>query len=324
MQKAPAYALVFFVLTFGLGLTGDLAGCSWIQLPGILIPPFTACHYVAILVASLGFGLEIGLGAAAFVGVAHATANMAACSQSISQQGEVVGFIVFGLAAGLLVRKLANSENVFYPGRQAEPGEHARDDESHNLEKPAGGTIPIGFVRAVRAPLSAIESAGYVLEDSALRDANRPEVASIILRECHRLDVLVRSLEAAQTRLPSYQEVDLSTVLDEVIRSGGALAEAACITLRRAEDLHLMVVCDAALLEQAVLNLLANAVQLAAQGDEIVLSAYGDKDSAVIEISNRRIGVLGQVGITMAVVPEGAHHPPTTPVEDSLKPQGGD
>ena len=272
---------------------GDLAQCAWIQLPAWGIPLFAAFHYVAILLAAGGFGLEIGLGAAVLTAASHIIVKMTACGETISQQGEVVSFIAVGLLAGFLVkRKRASSGSV-----------------SRNLDTGGDRQALLGFVRGVRAPLSAIESAGYLLEDSVLTEANHREVAAIILRECHRLDVLVRLLEFGHARLPAYREVNLSSVLDEIVRCGAPLAEAASITLRKAEDADLRVNCDSELLEQVGLNLLANAIRVTEHGDEIVLSARMDKNNAVIEISNPRGGLLGQLGTTtMTPTPESARY----------------
>jgi hypothetical protein len=178
------YVVVLFPLALGLGVMGDLAGCARIRLPTFWISLLTGCHYIAILLASLGFGLEIGLGAAVLVGVAHVTTGLTACGESISQQGEVTAFLLVGLLAGFLVRKRQPSAaDLLTQGRVAKADPPARGEISQNPDIRGGEQIPIGFVRAVRAPLSAIESAGYVLEDSALTDANHQEVASIILRE---------------------------------------------------------------------------------------------------------------------------------------------
>ena len=320
--KAPMCA-VLFTLALGLGVTGDLAGCAWIRLPAFWIPLLTACHYVAILLASLGFGLEIGLGAATLASVAHIIARMAACGESISQQGEVAAFIVVGLLAGFLVkRKQTSSGSAFTPARLAQAGQPPLAEVSQNPDIRVGGQMPEGFFRAVQAPLSAIESAGYVLEDSALTDASHREVAAIILRECHRLEAIIRSVEFGQ-RLPAYREVDISSVLDEIVRRGAHLTETASITLRKEERSDLKLVCDSEFLEQAVLNLLANAIRVAKRGDEIILSAHGDQSSAIIEISSRRIGVLGHLGITMAAIPESALHVPSPAVEVPFTPEGG-
>jgi len=313
--KAPMCAALF-TLSLGLGVAGDLAKCAWIPVHPLWIPLLTACHYIAILLAAVGFGLEIGLGAVVVVGIAHITASTTACGESIWQQGEVAAFIVVGLLAELLVkRKQATSGTVLtrQPANLPASGKVTGSPER---------AIPVGFIRAVRTPLSALESAGYMLEDLTLTDANHREVGAIILRECHRLDALIRSVEFGQ-RLPVYKEVDISAVLDEIVRRGAHLTETASITLRKEEGSGLRVVCDSEFLEQAVLNLLANALWFAKRGDEIMLSARADQSTATIEVSTQRIGILGRLGITMAALPESALHATSLAAEAPIAPEGG-
>jgi len=322
LLQARTYAVVLFTLALALGVTGELAACGRILLPAFWIPLLTACRYVAVLLAAVRYGPKIGLGAAVLAGIAHVTANTIVCAQAISQQGEVAAFIVVGLLAGFFVKNArmgAGSE--FSPARPGQAALQDRGEASQNADAAGDVQIPVGFVQAARAPLSAIESAGYVLEDATLTDENHQEVAAIILRECHRLDVLIRPLEFVPTRLAVYREVELSSMLDEIVRRGGPLTEAARITLRKEDCLGMRLICDSDLVEQAVLNLLANSIRLVEQGEEIVLSARSSMNNAVIEISHRRIGVLGQLGITMAAVPQGALHGHQPGVDAPLKPE---
>ncbi len=309
MQWPSIYLVAAFALALAMGVTGDFAACGWIHLPAFGIPLLTAGHYVAILLAAIAYGPKFGLGGAVLVAIAHLSVATIACGQAISAQGEVVAFIVVGLLAGFLVKSTqARAGKRITQTSPTKATRQNRDEGSQISDAGRGGKIPVGFVRAVRAPLSAIESAGYVLEDSTLTDENHHEVAGIILRECHRLDVLLRSLEIVQTWSPSYEEVALSSVLDEIIRRGDPLIEAAHITLRKEGGSDSTVVCDSELVEQAALNLLANATRVLERGDEVLLSAYRVKNTAIIEISDQRLGVLAQLGITLAATSESATH----------------
>jgi len=320
-MREKAIPVVVFAMALGLGVTGDLAECARIPLPAYWVPLLTGCHYVAILLGSFSFGLEIGLVAAVLVSVGHVTANMTACGEPISQQGEIAAFVVFGFVSGFLVkRRQMSAANSFSQVPVADADPRARGKRFHNPGIRAGGQIPVGFVGAVRASLSAMESAGSVLEDSALTDSNHREVAAVILKECHRLDVLIRLLEFGHVRPAACREVDLSSVLDEIIRYGEAITD---VTLRKEESSGLRVVCDSELLEQSVLSLLGSAIRVAEPGDEIVLSAHADENGAVIDISNRRIGVLGQLGIRMAAKPEAAHRLKSAGVVAPLGSEGG-
>ncbi len=308
-QWPSIYLVAAFALALAMGVTGDLAACSWIRFPALGIPLLTASYYVAILLAAVAFGPTFALGAAVLAAITHLSVATMACGQAISAQGEAVAFIVVGLVAGFLLKRIqARAGKRFIQTSSAEATRRGRDEGTETAHAGRGGKIPVGFVRAVRAPLSAIESAGYVLEESSLADENHREVAGIILRECHRLDVLLRSLEIVQTWSPSYEEVALSSMLDQIIRRGDPLREAAHITLRKEQGSDSMIVCDSELVEQAALNLLANATRVLTRGDEVLLSGYRVKNTAIIEISDQRLGVLAQLGITLAATPESATH----------------
>jgi hypothetical protein len=266
----------------------------------------TGCHYVAIVLAAAGFGYRIGLAAAAIVGFVHVTVGMMACARSIPQQGEVATFLVVGILTGLVTR---------YAPRNLEPGFTRPDTDvldqqnqgnvSPNADISLGGQITPSLVRKFYAPLAAIESAGYVLEEAELTIQNHREVAAIILKECHCLAGLTRSLEIVQPRSPSYREVQLSSLIDEISRLASPVTKAAGITLRKAEGPDLRLVCDPDLIEQAVLNLITNAIPIVGQGEEIVLSAHTNKGDAMIKFSHHRAGLLGHARVPMAVMPEG-------------------
>jgi nitrogen-specific signal transduction histidine kinase len=160
-------------------------------------------------------------------------------------------------------------------------------------------------VKTARNPLSAIESAGYLLEDSQLSKATQGELASIILRECRRLDVLVSTLDSIQPRSPAYRAVDLSSLLDEVVQFAEPATTAASITLRKEPGRAVSLMCDSSLMVQAVLNLITNAIPLAGRGATMVLSATTDRDQAVIQLSHRSPGDLGRLQISMTTAAEG-------------------
>lgn len=306
LQQTPAQLVLLSGLALALGVAGDLASCGRIRLPAFGASLLTGCHYVAIILAAVGFGYRIGVAAAAAVGLVHVTVGMVACARSLPQQGEAATFVVVGLLAGLVTRYAPKSlESGF-----REPGMAALSQHNHGKKSPKAdvlldGQISPSLVQKFHAPLAAIESAGYALEEAALTSQNHREVAAIILKECHCLAGLTRSLEIVQPRSPSYREVQLSSLAGEISRLASPVTEAAAITLRRAEGPDLRLVCDPDLIVQAVLNLIANAIPIVGQGEEIVLSAHANKGDAMIKIFHPRVGLLGHVRVPMAVMPEG-------------------
>ena len=305
-QQEPARIVLLCGLALALGIAGDLVSCGRIPLPASWAPLLTGSHYVAIVLAAVAFGYRIGVAAAIVVGLVHFIVGTIVCVRSISQQGEAATFIMVGLLAGLVARYASTRAN----SRFARPSPAAiREHHQGESRWPDGvGSIQLspGFAQTVRSPLAAIESAGYVLEEAALTAENRREVAAIILKECHRLDVLIRSLEFVQPRSPAYSEVMLSSLIGEIFQLASPVTEAASIRLRNVEGTHLRLVCDPDLIGQALLSLMTNAIRVVGQGEEIVLSGHTNKGNAIIEISHRRAGVLGSITIPLAVATESA------------------
>lgn len=304
-QGARARIGLLCGLALALGVAGDLASCGRIPLPTTWAPLLTDCHYVAIVLAVAGFGYRIGVGAALLVGFVHVTVGMIACVRSLSQQGEAATFIMLGLLAGLATRyALTHANPPIAPPSPAGIGRHLQGERSRWPNGAGSTQLSPGFAQTVRSPLAAIESAGYLLEEAALTAESRREVAAIILKECHRLDVLLGSLEFVQPQSRGYREVMLSSLTSEIVRLASTVTEAASIRLRNVEAPDQKLVCDPDLIGQAVLNLLTNAIRVVGRGEEIVLSTHTNKGDALVQISHRRAGVLGSIRIPLASATE--------------------
>jgi signal transduction histidine kinase len=300
-RLATAFVLILSALFLAAGVIADLAACGGIQLPAVWIPAFSTGYFVAILLAAVGRGPKSGFITAALAAIARVTLS-AVCSQSIAQEGALAGVLFTGLAAGYLVTRSHWQKTSEVRAAREISGNRGIDTEGAGII--ADSQLP-GSLEALRAPISAIESAGYVLEDSASMDDNHREVAAILLKECHRLDVLVRSAKLTGPARPYFQETDLSSILDEVLRMGHALADAELVILRKGECPELKLICDAELVEQAILNLLANAIRVVDRGEKIELSAHANKHDAVIEIVHCNRSVLVRLQMTMAATRKG-------------------
>ncbi len=143
----------------------------------------------------------------------------------------------------------------------------------------------------LRTPLASIEGAGFVLEDSSLPEEKRQEFVAIILKECQRLDRLVGLIDASRPRV-EYREMDVSSLLDDIIRSAEGRSDAVAHPLRKAVRPDFpRIVGDREQLRQVLMNLTLNAMQATPPGHEIVLCAYLSDDQVVIEVIDQRLGV---------------------------------
>ena len=284
-QLVRARPVLLSGLALAFGVAGDLASCGRIPMLALWAPLLTGCHYVAIVLAAVGFGFPVGVLAAIAVGFVHVALGMIVCARSIPQQSEAAAFVVVGLLAGLLRYPANGANSKAAQLNLATRGTYGQEPLKVRCEP--GGEVSTGFCQAARAPLDAIESAGYVLQEAGLTGENHREVAAIVLKECHRLDTLIRSLDFVQPLSPVYQEIRLSSLLDELVRLASDATKTASITLRRAEGPDPRLVCDPYLIEQAILDIVTNAIRIVGPGGEIVLSAHLDKGDAMIKISHR-------------------------------------
>ena len=146
----------------------------------------------------------------------------------------------------------------------------------------------------LRTPLTTILGAIEVLQAGAKeRPADRDRFLAHIEREAKRLARLTRALlilARAQTReeQPRLTPVELHSLLDDLAASTSARPEVE-IEVRCPEDIG--VLADPDLLEQALQNLTANAVEHTGRGT-IVLAAHGNGDGRVqIEVRDSGPGV---------------------------------
>jgi signal transduction histidine kinase len=291
LRRKRVARLIAVVLA--LSAMGNLASCALIPLSAFFARLLSGCSYVGIVAAALCFRSMGGLAAAALFSISSVAIGTLACGQKLAEQGEVPVFVLVGLVAGLL------AECMEPPSKTgAEDLRLGRLDRGvPDVSSYAGRQISPGLLGEVRTPLSAIAGAAYVLEDLALTEENRQEMVSIILKECHSLDVLLRPLEFSDQRPPAYREVTLSSILDGVVRLSESLTATAALTLRIKVMPDITLICDPQLIEQAVLNLLTNAIRVMERGDEIVLSAGKQENHLAIELSHPRMGLLGQIAV---------------------------
>ena len=153
----------------------------------------------------------------------------------------------------------------------------------------------------IKTPLSSILSAVESLEDGAL---SKPEISArflqILSQQAKRLNFLVQdilSLAALERRQVSDEKCLLPTQIDSVILSAINLcseqATKASIELKLIQNESLLVRCDPDLLEQAIVNLISNAIRYSGSPTiEIALSRQSSQ--ALISVRDYGIGISGE------------------------------
>ncbi len=142
----------------------------------------------------------------------------------------------------------------------------------------------------LRGPLSGIDMSAMVLTKPDLSDAARQQAAARIKRASRGMKRLITDLlEYTRTRLgagiPTERAAcDLGPVCEaslEDIRAGNPEQQ---FVQRLSGDLSLLA--DAARMQQALSNLLSNAVQHGDRQSPVSLTADGDADAIVLKVSN--------------------------------------
>jgi two-component system, NtrC family, sensor histidine kinase HydH len=275
------------------GLVADAAGRAW-AAEGFWTQLLSNGYYVGIVFAAIGFGPRGGLISGAVAGISHLIIMALGPRIPSFGWGESVAFVLAGLLAGFIARRNkmsreAETTTTWPQARQTNDLGFGSPVASNHFTT-LGQAAPT-LVHELRTPLASIEGAGFVLEDATLSEEKRQELVAIILKECQRIDLLVGLIGASHPRF-EHDELDVSSLLDEVIRVAGATADAASHPLRKAvspEFPHL--VCNSELIRQVIINLTINAMYATPPGREIVLSAHSIDNQVFIEVIDQRLGV---------------------------------
>src|SRR5277367_361190 len=218
------------------GLLADTAGSVWAPA-GFWTHLLSNGYYVGIIFAAVGFGPRGGLLAGAMAGISHVIVTVFGPSGFNIGWGEVLGFIVVGLLAGWIAQRartmIGQMETKSKSRQNDRPGQLGFAPPLPSDHFTALGPDAPTLLHELRTPLASIEGAGFVLEDATLPEDKRQEFVAIILKECQRLDLLVGLIDASHTHF-EHDELDVSSLLDEVIREAGARADAASHPLRKA------------------------------------------------------------------------------------------
>ncbi len=152
----------------------------------------------------------------------------------------------------------------------------------------------------IKTPLTAIKGFVETLKHHAIDDPDeRSRFIDIIDRHVIRLTNILEDLmklsvieRDANHKELDFKQVKLQDVIMAAVENYRPLAENRDITLQVECKPQIFVFADASLLEQAVANLLDNAIKYAEPGQDVRLSTAITTDKVVIDVKDRGIGVL--------------------------------
>jgi len=152
----------------------------------------------------------------------------------------------------------------------------------------------------IKTPLTVIHGAVEALQDGALEDKkNAAKFMQIIALHAERLNTLVKDILSLSKLESKSQEdardnmikVDLSSIAESAMELAAANADEAKIKLKLKVDNDCKVKADIQLLEQAVFNLIDNAVRHSGEEKEIEVRISRDGDFARIDVTDSGIGI---------------------------------
>ncbi len=154
----------------------------------------------------------------------------------------------------------------------------------------------------LKTPVTSIKGFAETLEDGALDDpAAAHRFVRIISGQADRLNAIIEDLLALSTLeqsgdspLLQLEEADLCDVIAVALEVCGPKAEAKSIELREDCPGLLLARVSPPLLEQAVVNLIDNAVKYSAEGSTIVVTLEETGDEVVVSVTDEGQGIAGE------------------------------
>ena len=151
----------------------------------------------------------------------------------------------------------------------------------------------------LKTPVTSIKGFAETLEDGALDDpAAAHRFVRIISGQADRLNSIIEDLLALSTLeqsgdspLLQLEEADLCDVVAVALEVCGPKAEAKSIDLREDCRGRLLARVSPPLLEQAVVNLIDNAVKYSAEGSTVVVSLEERGDEVVVSVTDEGQGI---------------------------------
>ncbi|MEW5914563.1 MAG: ATP-binding protein [Thermodesulfobacteriota bacterium] len=195
----------------------------------------------------------------------------------------------------------AHVVHLSYPGGQAGVVCVLHDVTERKRVEKMRRDLVANVSHELRTPLTAVRGAAETMLDGALDSPQYARhFAELILRQSQRLERLVQDLlELARLEsgeaAPRLQTIQAAELADQALDAVGQAAAAAGVELeRRLPKEPLTFKADPRQLEQALLNLLDNAVKYSRQGDKVTLSMERGLDEVVIKVSDTGPGIAAE------------------------------
>ncbi|HEY2104845.1 MAG TPA: HAMP domain-containing sensor histidine kinase [Candidatus Binataceae bacterium] len=266
---------IAFVLTF-ITIKGDTAYYALMLLP--------------VLEAAFRLGLGATIGVVLFADfISFLGAYGMVFGEYIEAGAMSLIYTTMGVLVWLLVNNLREREARFV--RNREELERTRERLLSEEKLAAVGRLSRAIAHEIRNPVAMIASSLATAARAGHDETERKEMFEIASREAARLERLTSDFMVyARPRAPQIDHANVADMLKYVasVARAHAANEGVAIDVNAAPDLEGDF--DAGQVQQALLNLVLNAIDACRRGDSVILKAHVDGDAAI------RIDVVDPAG----------------------------
>jgi two-component system, NtrC family, sensor histidine kinase HydH len=211
---------------------------------------------------------------------------------------EIVVFHLIGLIVGLLAsaqRRVAERYQI--AAATLEEANQALRDSYAQLQRvdrlKTLGEVAAGLAHEIRHPLASIRGAMEIIAARSQPDSPEREFSGLALEEVQRLDHLVwEFLRYARPHEPDLRRTPLNTLVSHATALLRLESEQANVKLQLEQiDAVLMVSVDAMQIEQALLNVVLNAIQASPRGSVVRIVERSQEDQAFIDVEDQGPGI---------------------------------
>lgn len=271
-------------------------------------------YFLPILMASIWYGLRGGVATALAVSVLYAPVVLgpvgrAVFTSNVQKILELAIYNVVGWVTGLLSERERRERESYRTTaeelREAYQTLHRQTDliieKEEQLRRAERlstlGELAAGISHEIRNPLASIKGSAEILLDPATPPERRREFASLMLNEVNRLNEVVENyLRLARFQRLNQEKVNINDVIERMLQITDVQLKRKHVSVKAHLTPNLPdVSLDVSQVEQALLNLVLNAVAAMPDGGELSLTSSlhnaEDADKIVIELKDTGMGI---------------------------------
>ncbi len=195
------------------------------------------------------------------------------------------------LLLGLAMLALLLDRQAVLARREREAEEALQREGTTTARLEVAGRMAATVAHELNNPLTVVIGTAEQLAAHAVDPAMRRDL-DLLVREAMRCRHVAQDLLATtRSEAPALVEVSASSIVRHAADATRLRASAAGVTLRTDAERGVHVLGDAVALEQAVINLVRNAIDATPRGREVDVRAFADGDDVVIAVEDVGSGI---------------------------------